>query len=554
MTRPVPAVPAPAPSRWLAAGAGGWRMDVSGDASFPDGYWEVFRQVVKAASRDESRPILTGVLTNLRGSLQLYGGALGSIALNYGSVWNDNDAKETRALDPFTSTLGMASGGPVVMLGDAVASLNARGDLVLTGTGDPGRINTKLDTPPADTSWFSLWTDNTAINLFSVGGNLTPSVQLSNALQNAGGNGSHNYSTTNGRFVYPSQLSTVAANGSIYMGTSAVGFALNPNETVSLLLAPSLNGSLQLLAGDSIYAGGYAINQSGASIDAIPTPFAPAFARRNANGQIVISNMNSAGISSVNSLFAFAPNTTVGAAWGSAEPARFYAGTDIVGLRTGEILQFTSGNRIGQTWYESVGPVWMMAGRDIVNSGTALGQSTVIPTGIGNGNSTGNLFVHNDPNDVSIVSAGRDILYSSFNVAGPGTLEITAGRNILMEDRASVISLGPVVPGDLRPGASIVMQAGMGAQGANYANYAGFIAQYLNPVNLADPEQALADQLGDRLLPVQGHAEITLEANPSSVEAAPHPASRTVRGRARARVRTRGMAPVCAQLRMIVKI
>ena len=36
----------------------------------------------------------------------------------------------------------------------------------------------------------------------------------------------------------------------------------------------------------------------------------------------------------------------------------------------------------------------------------------------------------------------------------------------------------------------------MGAQGANYANYAGFIAQYLNPVNLADPEQALADQPG----------------------------------------------------------
>ena len=33
--------------RWLDAGAGGWRMDVSGDASFPDGYWEAFRQVVE---------------------------------------------------------------------------------------------------------------------------------------------------------------------------------------------------------------------------------------------------------------------------------------------------------------------------------------------------------------------------------------------------------------------------------------------------------------------------------------------------------------------------
>lgn len=35
--------------RWLAAGASGWRLDVSGDASFPAGYWETFRDVVTAA-------------------------------------------------------------------------------------------------------------------------------------------------------------------------------------------------------------------------------------------------------------------------------------------------------------------------------------------------------------------------------------------------------------------------------------------------------------------------------------------------------------------------
>lgn len=35
---------------WLRAGAEGWRMDVSGDASFPAGYWESFRQQVKATN------------------------------------------------------------------------------------------------------------------------------------------------------------------------------------------------------------------------------------------------------------------------------------------------------------------------------------------------------------------------------------------------------------------------------------------------------------------------------------------------------------------------
>ncbi|MDQ3006969.1 MAG: alpha-amylase family glycosyl hydrolase, partial [Chloroflexota bacterium] len=37
---------------WLQNGAGGWRMDVSGDPSFPNGYWETFRQVTKATRPD----------------------------------------------------------------------------------------------------------------------------------------------------------------------------------------------------------------------------------------------------------------------------------------------------------------------------------------------------------------------------------------------------------------------------------------------------------------------------------------------------------------------
>jgi glycosidase/chitodextrinase len=36
--------------RWIQSGASGWRLDVSGDPSFPNGYWESFRAVVKAAN------------------------------------------------------------------------------------------------------------------------------------------------------------------------------------------------------------------------------------------------------------------------------------------------------------------------------------------------------------------------------------------------------------------------------------------------------------------------------------------------------------------------
>jgi glycosidase len=37
---------------WLQRGAEGWRLDVAGDASFPDGYWQTFRSVVKSTDPD----------------------------------------------------------------------------------------------------------------------------------------------------------------------------------------------------------------------------------------------------------------------------------------------------------------------------------------------------------------------------------------------------------------------------------------------------------------------------------------------------------------------
>ncbi len=37
---------------WLVNGASGWRLDVMGDASFPNGYWESFREVVKGTKSD----------------------------------------------------------------------------------------------------------------------------------------------------------------------------------------------------------------------------------------------------------------------------------------------------------------------------------------------------------------------------------------------------------------------------------------------------------------------------------------------------------------------
>ncbi|MFO6356426.1 filamentous hemagglutinin family protein, partial [Pseudomonas aeruginosa] len=82
-------------------------------------------------------------------------------------------------------------------------------------------------------------------------------------------------------------------------------------------------------------------------------------------------------------------------------------------------------------------------------------------------------------------------LYGNFNVAGPGSLEISAGRNLLMNDEVAVTSLGAVAAGDTRSGASIVLQAG-----ASQADYSGFLRRYLELDNLAQAGTPLAEQPG----------------------------------------------------------
>ncbi|MCU1761408.1 filamentous hemagglutinin family protein [Pseudomonas sp. 14P_8.1_Bac3] len=457
---------------------------------------------------------LQGALINLRGAVQLTASAAGGVRLQYGSFAGNQDQRESRGYDPFTATTSSATGGLVLIPGDSAMRLGTRGDLVVGGTADAGRVvlqnSSAFTTPDGVThaggglTGFSLWTDHTAIDLFSAGGNLAPSTSMAETLNNSIIPGGSNASPTDNRFVMPSILRAVAGQGSIYFGSSAGYFGGNsnfPGASYSVLLAPSNAGQLEMLAGNSIYAGGYAINQSGASPTSIATPFAPAF-----NGylggpypKLIMTNAGADGVvADANRrypLFAFGPDSYSGRS-GVQAPARFYALTgDLVGIRSGETLSFSDSKH---TWYEAAGPVWMLAGRDIVASGTVVGQPAVVTrdafgTSRDTITSTGNLFIHNDARDVSRVSAGRDILYSSFDIGGPGTLEITAGRNILMEDRGRVTSIGPVIAGDQRPGASLVLQAGVGAQGVDYSR---FIARYLDPENLAVSGTPLAAQPG----------------------------------------------------------
>ncbi|WYX36895.1 hypothetical protein WJ966_08605 [Achromobacter xylosoxidans] len=94
---------------------------------------------------------LNGVLTNLRGAIKVDARSIGRVDPLYRAV----DRSDSRGLDPLRPTLAAPSGGPAIVAGDATAALNARGDLVLGGVGDAGRMYQLSATPSFTRAWNS---------------------------------------------------------------------------------------------------------------------------------------------------------------------------------------------------------------------------------------------------------------------------------------------------------------------------------------------------------------------------------------------------------------
>ncbi|WP_185545905.1 filamentous haemagglutinin family protein [Variovorax sp. KBW07] len=519
------------------------------------------RQFAADLRRTEQLLGLNGSFTNLRGALRVDAGSVGGIELRYDRA----DPAESRALRVDVSSSGIAGGGPVLVLGDSGLRMETRGDLVIGTVTDAGRVPQFNSGVPFTSNgthfagggfgWFSLWTPSTAVDLFSAGGNLTPGMAWTD------NRAMSDHVASGDRFIYPSVLRAAAANGSLYYGNAATGSfnkaGLADKSSTGILLAPAPAGAqfarkgtpqLELLAGDSIYASGYAVTLSGVDPAMLPTPFNPGFVGmgeavwygplRITNvhpdaiaPSVLVSGESPANLTSQSyPLFSFVSPTASGYSVTGQAPLRFYAVQgDIVGLRTGSLITRSNGFGPMDTWYEGSGPVAIRAGRDIVNAGTPLGGAESVPndalgwTSImsradGNapykpapsqatGLATGNLIVHNNIDDVSVVEAGRDIRYSSFYVAGPGQLELTAGRDVYMADKAELRSIGSVargpgvVPGDRRSGAGIAVTAGAGREGADWA---AFAARYLDPKNLANAAQSFAEQPGKALRTYEG--------------------------------------------------
>ncbi|MBV8276612.1 MAG: filamentous hemagglutinin family protein [Verrucomicrobia bacterium] len=130
------------------------------------------------------------------------------------------------------------------------------------------------------------------------------------------------------------------------------------------------------------------------------------------------------------------------------------------------------------------------------------------------------LILNNNPSDllqepsgldVSVISAGNEILFANVDIAGPGVLEVSAAGNVYQGAQGVIESIGLIGTPKLKNpdgGAGIIVLAGVGANGPNWT---GFANLYLNPANVADPNQLLINQPGKVVTTYQQQLENWLQ-------------------------------------------
>ncbi|SAI65713.1 Heme:hemopexin utilization protein A [Bordetella ansorpii] len=453
---------------------------------------------------------MQGTLTNLRGDIDVLAGSVGHLKLTYGT----KSTQDPRGVDLYDAQrVSAAVAGPVIVPGDGQTSVRSRGDLVLSSYVDPTMaappsvgdigvagysfVGTLAGNPQqtgAGRNWFSLWTPDTAVSLFSAGGGVLP------------------FHTGAGRSYLPSTFDAVAGDGSIYYGSQ-----YSTNVAVYALL-PSPAGQLELLARDSIQAGAMGataklgLSGARAGVNDLPNPFKPAWVLtpRNYTGGVEQLDITSSCGCDTNTLVIVTPPAWEGALptlrprsgyfafqgmdtpvdalhAGDANPIRLYAvNGDIVDAALGAS---TLASPTVPGSYLAAKAAQVRAGRDIVAFGMGPTNSPL---------SDPSVIMNVDANDVSVLQAGRDIFYANVRIGGPGVLEATAGRNVYQGNMGSLVSIGGIIPGDTRPGADIAVHVGFGPAGPQGADWAALIARYLDPANQADVASGLplADQAG----------------------------------------------------------
>ncbi len=349
--------------------------------------------------------------------------------------------------------------GLFILAEETRVNISAVGDVNFQGVANPSllpmsRVQTGLLLTPD--VFFSTYSELSNINLLSLGGdiNLENRIDLEKST----------YSTvlTKGRddFArrYPANLSAIAMSGDINMGNkSNVGGGYGQ----FLSLMPAANGSLQLLAQDSISA--IAIGSSDhTQLSMLDIDLASIPDIYNTVEQLDLPVFNRVD----QALHADTPVHI-----NDVEAARIVANQgDILSVDTSRGFRLDIPKQLE-----------MRAGQDIVRMDLRI--------------------QHNNDENISLVEAGQDIRYSvginaqdkfrRLQIAGPGELHVLAGRDIELSDQKGIRAIGnDINPALSDQGAKLYILAGLGDKGADLD---GFTASYFSRDSL------YADLLMDKM-------------------------------------------------------
>jgi filamentous hemagglutinin family protein len=431
------------PAGTLENGGGTLSATIGGTVNFT----EAIESPVNLPSVEDA----AGVISDLRGDATISAGSIGTVQPIYKQV----NGADPRFLSPLASEEAGFANGFDLALGDSTATIDTRGDLAIGDSLDPGTVQNFVNLTPVagfaagsgGVTNFSLWTASTSTDLFSAGGDVVPVESNNQTLAQ------NEYK----QLVYTPSLLATAQNGNIYIGQSQE-------------LAPSPGGQLQLLAADSIIGiSDPTLSISGASLALVATPSDPEITVTGPSGGVLFTNHNS--LSAAEPIEFGLDTATSALHENDPQPARIYAATgDVLGIEFGVYLPARNGQ---SQQVIAAKPFDIYAGRDIVDSGTLLNPD---------------IFLNLNPTDISSVTAGRDIIESSFDIAGPGNLVVQAGRNLYEADQGAIVSLGRVfgiTPANRDTGAGVSVLAGVGS-GPDYASFATEFLSQDSTLNLDD--------------------------------------------------------------------
>jgi filamentous hemagglutinin family protein len=295
--------------------------------------------------------------------------------------------------------------GTVLAAMDSQYYVRARGDVLLNSVFNPTILN-EVNQLDQEAAYFLSYSSNASVALTSTNGSITLQNNGAAAVR-ADVSGQLNLASPKDVSVMPGSFSARALRGDI-------------NVNGGMYLAPSPTGNLQLAAWRNLKATSAEISISDISSAALPTLTNP--------------DLYGTGFLSQISL------TLSGASAHSPTPLHAADGA------VAQVIAAT-GDLTGGFWFLNR-PGLVVAGRDLTD--LRLNAENIATT------------------DVTRVVAGRDIRFGSgsvnfgVNVDGPGTLQVTAGRNIDLGPSFGISTEGNLVnSGLINDGAGITVMAGI---------------------------------------------------------------------------------------------